>query len=168
MRLKDKSTSISSTNNEAREIIKTFNKAIKDILIELSNFSDEQINFNNQEKIKELLIRADDTINGCDTTKYFNCSKNPNFSILVYKYQRLTIKYTIVDPEFIYKSKRYENREVFFKQGSHSNPSYNKLYTKAVVEYVENTGKITTAFLCKDIQGVDERGIKYVNINNKL
>lgn len=78
------------------------------------------------------------------------------------------IKNTIVDPEFIYKSKRYENREVFFKQGSHSNPSYNKLYTKAVVEYVENTGKITTAFLCKDIQGVDERGIKYVNINNKL
>ena len=128
MRLKDKSTSISSTNNEAREIIKTFNKAIKDILIELSNFSDEQINFNNQEKIKELLIRADDTINGCDTTKYFNCSKNPNFSILVYKYQRLTIKYEVWKLNSIIDKTNKKQDEIEEKQKKMEKQNNNIVY----------------------------------------
>lgn len=71
------------------------------------------------------------------------------------------IKNTIEQPTVVYKS-TVENRLVYFKLGANKKYS-NKIYTKAVVEYDKNNGSVTTSFLERDIQGVDEGGLIYAN-----
>lgn len=77
------------------------------------------------------------------------------------------IKKTINAPEVVYESKNIPNRSIFFKKGVHS--KFSNLYTKTVVEYTDDKiGNVTTAFVCRDIQGVNGEGLQYVDINNKL
>lgn len=83
------------------------------------------------------------------------------------KEQTELIKETISKPEFVYESKDYPNRSIFWKKGGHS--KYCNLYAEAVVEYDNsNVGNVTTAFLSNSIKGVREGGLKYVSFNNKL
>lgn len=70
------------------------------------------------------------------------------------------VKYTVEKPDFIYESSTNPKRELFFAK--QENSPFPKLYTKAVVEYNDNMGNVTTAFFCKEVQGVNPRGIKYV------
>lgn len=73
----------------------------------------------------------------------------------VMKNNSKAVKDTVKDPESVYKSAEYDNREVYFKASSYS--TY-KLKTKVVVEYSESKngnvmGEVVTAFPSKDERG---------------
>lgn len=68
------------------------------------------------------------------------------------------VKDTIKDPDAVYESKDYPNREVYFKSSEFS--SYKGLLTKVVVEYspgIKNpqniVGELVTAFPSKEEKG---------------
>jgi len=70
------------------------------------------------------------------------------------------VKCTVEGPEFVYESDSHTNRDVFFAR--QENSTHPKLYTKVIVEYNGNTGEVVTSWFCKEVKGVNERGLKYV------
>lgn len=114
MSLKDKSTIISSTQNVNNKVIQTLTKAIKDISSEFNKYLD--VDYNNYKEIEEFLITASTLIDDCDITEKFKCNRSSDFLILVYKYQRLSLKYETWKTnqklnEAVEKQKRIEDNQ---------------------------------------------------------
>lgn len=70
------------------------------------------------------------------------------------------LKETIENPDFVYGSGTNPKRELYFAK--QKNSTFPSLYTRAVVEFNGSQGTVTTAFFCKEIQGVNPEAIKYV------
>lgn len=97
--------------------------------------------------------------NGCTVF----CSNNQWDTHVVQNHQIMSnneraVKDTLKDPDVVYESKEYPDREVYFKSSSYS--TYSGLLTKVIVEYspgIKNpqniVGELVTAFPTPDEKG---------------
>ena len=86
-----------------------------------------------------------------------------NHQIMVDNHE--AIKQTISDPDTIFKSAEYNDREVYFAKPPCATYSENNLFTKVIVHLddIKMTGEVVTAFPTKHIEGnIVEGGVTYV------
>ena len=68
-------------------------KAIKEQILEISQYQDIDITKDNIQIINQILTVTDSLIRDCHQNSEFKCNKNDSFAILAYEYQRLALKH---------------------------------------------------------------------------
>lgn len=73
-------------------VIRKLVKTIKNQLQEVTLLQNQEVNEQNFQSIQETLIVVNSLIEDCHMAKEFNCSKNKKFIMLIYEFQRLSLK----------------------------------------------------------------------------
>jgi hypothetical protein len=71
------------------------------------------------------------------------------------------VRTTVEYPQAIYKSKKFPDKELYFKLGVI--PHYPNLYLTVVVAHNDNMGTVITAYPQRKISGVNPGGVIYVS-----
>ncbi len=71
------------------------------------------------------------------------------------------IRETIEDPDFVYKSGKVIDTDIFYRR--HPKSTFPKLYIKVAIKYDDtNYGIVRSCWFQPDVTGVEQGGLKYV------
>ena len=107
-------------------VIRELNKTIKGQLQEIAKFQEQDINENNYKEIEQILMITSSLIADCHMSKQFNYSKNKNFNILIYEYQKLSVRIETYKLNIVIEKMKQKTDELNEKQSK-----LNEMYEKA-------------------------------------